>query len=76
MIQGILAAIKLAPQILVGIWNFIGLMTQIAKWVKETHEKSERAAAVKEISGAIKEARETLDNSKLLDILARKKNES
>lgn len=76
ILGGIWAAIKLAPAFLSSVWNLLLISIEIAKWIRSTYERHERAKITEELKQAVRESRQTLDNSKLMDLLQKKKDGS
>ena len=59
-----------------GIWGLLQslpvllqIIMTIAKWIRENYEASQRKAVAKEFKEAIKESVQTLDNSRLINLL-------
>ena len=61
--------IKMAPKFVGGMWSLFGIAVELFKWIRVMYDRSQRAEVAKAIKEAIKESRETLDNSKLINII-------
>lgn len=63
-----LAWLSLVPSFVKAVWSIAGIAIEIFKFLREAYDRSQRAEVAKEIKAALKESRETKDNTRLINV--------
>jgi len=62
------AFLKALPGLFGGAFQIVQVVWQLVQLIREWYEREQRRAVVAEVRDALKEARETMDNSRLNNI--------